>query len=1079
MLYRRYLLALILPLVLLVQGLDSQGFCITAGDLNSVIPGRAIGQLIFPDDEVPPQGAVFYQCLLNNSLESIITEDSYQPGLGSDRGYRVYAGKPFILVDFAAFDSAQPDDNFTLHIGSDIYCANISGKVPLDVAYLNETYLDMNVSLHRVSAVMATYLPTSGASINWDYNLALVDFLIFRSDDLRQGFYRLIAATEDTIYIDGSIEIGETYRYSVIPRLGNIIGLHSDDCELIVYTPTRTPTMTPSATFTHTATYSPTSTPTATHTQVPTFTATVSPTGTSTHTPTGTATQLPSATCTSTPSSTPSMLPTATLPPSAPLPSTPTATPTRTLFSLGVPEIYPEPLFTKGRSNLIGWSDESGYPLKYYEVQYDLNASFGDPLGTLTTEDTSFEFADLQVGIPYYYRVRSRFLNSRVSPWSNTVFSIQDNAPPASSVLIDLNITASRLLPIDFEACDDYAGIKVIRLFYRRRGEDTWRSYPAESSGESLLVNAVVLGGAGTYDFYSLAIDNAGNMEDVKNHPQATVRFEIPISDDFEGDLGNWEVPLPKSDYRFPQVTDEDRHSGERCLVFDEPMQAIHKVFALPQHESSYFYMRDSTSSNAFLAGIENRKGEQRMIGILPDICPHSYAVYDGIQWRCSDIDRMDEWLECRFYMMEGSDSEPILYIMIKDDQGELVNLLSDEEFGEYSRLFFISPGFSDPGCKTFLDDVNIDARPPSWIRSAGIMSCQGSAGCSATLWLNPAWDQPGMPISYDIFRGATRDTLSFYSCGDSRIFNDPRLPADDNIFYAVALEDHAPDRGGACNGGNQGLLSEITRIMIPDVMPPRIIKLSPAPGAWDVSTGERVNIWLTDDCSLIDESSIQLIVNHGSIPYSVGSYGGLYHVISAVGYPFPADANVNISFSACDTALNRNCIQLSYNIWTLPQPTPTTTATYTATSTPAATSTGTPTSTITCTPSPTTTIPGTPTAPPPTATFTPTVTPTATPRMLFPCGGHLDTAIGAGGGELSMLLLITDESLTPISDLVVEVYYASIPTGIILGFDGGAYVMGLTIPAPAASGRYLLEFVVTQGRQQLPCSFPHLQVME
>jgi hypothetical protein len=102
--------------------------------------------------------------------------------------------------------------------------------------------------------------------------------------------------------------------------------------DIMLPTPTPTPTRTPTPTPTRTPTPTPTNTPTNTPTVTPTATATLTPTPTPlpTNTPTNTPTVTPTRTPSPTPTRTPSPTPTPTRTPSPTPTNTPTGTPTRT-----------------------------------------------------------------------------------------------------------------------------------------------------------------------------------------------------------------------------------------------------------------------------------------------------------------------------------------------------------------------------------------------------------------------------------------------------------------------------------------------------------------------------------------------------------------------------------------------------------------------------------------------------------------------------------------------------------------------------------------------------------------------------
>ena len=94
-----------------------------------------------------------------------------------------------------------------------------------------------------------------------------------------------------------------------------------------------------------------------------------------------------------------------------------------------IPNMLPEPQYTKGLSNLVLWQNLGG---NYrYTVQISEYADFSVIKGSSgLVNNTSFEFTNLVNGEMYFYRVRAQNIYGGVSEWSNSVFSVQDAQPP-------------------------------------------------------------------------------------------------------------------------------------------------------------------------------------------------------------------------------------------------------------------------------------------------------------------------------------------------------------------------------------------------------------------------------------------------------------------------------------------------------------------------------------------------------------------------------------------------------------------------------------------------------------------------
>lgn len=177
------------------------------------------------------------------------------------------------------------------------------------------------------------------------------------------------------------------------------------------------------------------------------------------------------------------------------------------------------PPFTKGLSRTVSWSTPSGATEYYLEMA--LNASFTGATSPGWISTSQRTYSGLVDGRRYYYHVKSRG-SSGESPYSSPVFSTQDATAPTSK----LNSIASPKLvttpaTVSWSASDTASGIQSVRVMYRfNSGTYTqFGSYPAGTNTASFNWP----GGAGTYDFYTLATDSAGNAEVAPTTPDATV----------------------------------------------------------------------------------------------------------------------------------------------------------------------------------------------------------------------------------------------------------------------------------------------------------------------------------------------------------------------------------------------------------------------------------------------------------------------------------------------------------------------------------------------------------------------------
>jgi hypothetical protein len=99
-----------------------------------------------------------------------------------------------------------------------------------------------------------------------------------------------------------------------------------------------------------------------------------------------------------------------------------------------VPNMLPEPQYTKGFTNMVMW-ESLGSNYKY-NVQVSEFSDFSvikAQAGYIIS--TSFEFTNLENGKMYFYRVRAQNPYGGLSAWSNITYSVQDAQAPSVEVL--------------------------------------------------------------------------------------------------------------------------------------------------------------------------------------------------------------------------------------------------------------------------------------------------------------------------------------------------------------------------------------------------------------------------------------------------------------------------------------------------------------------------------------------------------------------------------------------------------------------------------------------------------------------
>ncbi|MBU0685977.1 MAG: FG-GAP repeat protein, partial [Candidatus Thermoplasmatota archaeon] len=111
--------------------------------------------------------------------------------------------------------------------------------------------------------------------------------------------------------------------------------------------------------------------------------------------------------------------------------------------------------------------------------------------------------------------------NNETAPAGNETWTIVDSAPPVSSVEPLPEYTLTENFNIT-EIVSDAGGIYYITLYYRLNGGTYIPLWVNSTAAYQETLNSAQLGGDGSYDFYTVAVDVAGNVESVPSVPDTT-----------------------------------------------------------------------------------------------------------------------------------------------------------------------------------------------------------------------------------------------------------------------------------------------------------------------------------------------------------------------------------------------------------------------------------------------------------------------------------------------------------------------------------------------------------------------------
>ncbi len=216
------------------------------------------------------------------------------------------------------------------------------------------------------------------------------------------------------------------------------------------------------------------------------------------------------------------------------------------------PVMTAEPPFSPGTSNTVYWSAVTDPSTP---VEYLVRCSDGSDSGWISATD--YEFTGLAHGVLYTYDVMARDGLGNEGPYSATVSSTQDVGTPESAAGPLLPAYASWNINVPWVATDDLSGVAYVALWYQVDGGG-WTPY-----GTTYATSPIAFTGSvdGDYEFYTIAVDVAGNTEvdpvmDLVITTLDTTAPAIPVLDAepaFTQGLTNtlyWPAVLTATEYR-------------------------------------------------------------------------------------------------------------------------------------------------------------------------------------------------------------------------------------------------------------------------------------------------------------------------------------------------------------------------------------------------------------------------------------------------------------------------------------------------------------------------------------------------
>src|SRR5207302_1823377 len=142
-------------------------------------------------------------------------------------------------------------------------------------------------------------------------------------------------------------------------------------------------------------------------------------------------------------------------------------------------------------------------------------------VATDTTGSGSFSYSALAGDGSYaFYTVAvDRTGNREGTPSTADATTLLDTHAPASSASAPV-VSSSSSISVSYSAADSGSGVDKVELWVQATGESSFSEVASEPTGGSFAYYATA--GDGSYSFYTVAVDKAGNREDAPSAADTT-----------------------------------------------------------------------------------------------------------------------------------------------------------------------------------------------------------------------------------------------------------------------------------------------------------------------------------------------------------------------------------------------------------------------------------------------------------------------------------------------------------------------------------------------------------------------------
>jgi len=197
-----------------------------------------------------------------------------------------------------------------------------------------------------------------------------------------------------------------------------------------------------------------------------------------------------------------------------------------TVLPPDVPVPYAPTGFVNSTNVTLSWSSVNTSAT--YTIEYSTAPTFTIPVVITGIKSNSYTLTGLQDGTTYYWRVAARDSGENLGNYSNVLSFTVDVSAPSSTISLSGQYTNSTHILVYYQATDSISGVKDVGLYYSYNGRN-YELYATSNSSNGVF-DFYAMHGDGNYSFYTVAYDNAGNVQSEHRAQQIVVDTIPPES---------------------------------------------------------------------------------------------------------------------------------------------------------------------------------------------------------------------------------------------------------------------------------------------------------------------------------------------------------------------------------------------------------------------------------------------------------------------------------------------------------------------------------------------------------------------